>query len=68
MDAKKRIAIYEDKNGPYMESLRQGLIDTPEERFIKFFEQRRKFKEMMGIQKDYGAKKQIVFKVVSWIR
>lgn len=36
MGAKKVITIYEDKNGPYLESLRQALIDTPEERCIKF--------------------------------
>ena len=67
MDAKKRITIYEDKNGPYMDSLRQGLIETPEERFIKFFEQRTKFKKMMGIKDKLSDKRSIVIKKVTWI-
>lgn len=64
---KKTITFYEDMNGPYLESLRQGLKDTPEERCIKFFEERRKFNEIMGIKKDPNAKRKIVIKEVTWI-
>ena len=53
MEKKKRtITFYGDMNGPYLESLRQGLKDTPEERCVKFFEERRKFNEIIGIKKD----------------
>ena len=41
MEKKKRIIIYTDKNDPYQESLREGMKDTPEERYIKFFENRK---------------------------
>ena len=64
---KKTITFYEDMNGPYLESLRQGLKDTPEERCIKFFEERRKFNEIMGIKKDPNAKRTIEIKKVTWI-
>jgi hypothetical protein len=67
MEKKKRIIIYKDKNDPYLESLREGIKDTPEERYIKFFENRRKFNELMGIKKDPNAKKTIEIKKVTWI-
>jgi len=59
---RKTITFYDDLNGPYLESLRQGLKDTPEERCVKFFEERRKFNEIMGIKKDPNAKREIVIK------
>ena len=64
---KKTITFYDDLNGPYLESLQQGLKDTPEERCVKFFEERRKFNEIMGIKKDPNAKREIVIKVATWI-
>ena len=64
---KKTITFYQDMNGPYLESLRQGLKDTPEERCIKFFEERRKFKEIMGIKRDPNAKRKIIIKEATWI-
>ena len=63
---KKTITIYEDMNGPYLESLRQGLKDTLEERYVKFFEERRRFNEIMGIKKDPNAKRTIEIKKVTW--
>lgn len=67
MEKKKRIIIYKDKNDPYLESLREGRKESPEERYIKFFENRRKFNEFMGIKKDPNAKKTIEIKKVTWI-
>ena len=67
MDKKRKIIIYGDMNGPYLESLRQGLKDTPEERCVKFFEERRKFNKIMGIKKDPNAKRTIEIKKVTWI-
>jgi len=67
MRKKGKITFYDDLNGPYLESLRQGLRDTPEERCVKFFEQRRKFNEIMGIKKDLNAKREIVIKVATWL-
>ncbi|WP_221390200.1 hypothetical protein [Dyadobacter sp. NIV53] len=64
MEKKRKITFYEDMNGPYLESLRLGLKDTPEERYVKFFEEQRKFKEIMGIKKDPNAKREIVIKEV----
>ncbi len=66
MEKRKQIIIYKYKNDPYFESLREGKIDTPEERYIKFFENRRKFNEFMGIKKDPNAKKTIVIKKAYW--
>lgn len=66
MEKKRKITIYEDLNGPYMESLRQGLKDTPEERYVKFFEERRKFNQIMGIKKDPNAKRTIEIKEITW--
>ena len=62
MEDKRKVTFYDDLNGPYLESLRQGLKDTPEERCVKFFEERRKFNEIMGIKKDPNAKREIVIK------
>ena len=68
MEKKKRqITFYDDMNGPYLESLRQGMMDTPEERYIKFFEEMRKFRKIMGIEKDPNAKRTIEIKKVTWI-
>jgi hypothetical protein len=66
MTMKKRIIIYTDKNDPYLESLREGMKDTPEERYIKFFENRRKYNQFMGIKKDPDAKKTIEIKKADW--
>lgn len=66
MEKKKRIIIYKDKNDPYLESLREGMKDTPEERYIEFFENRRKFNEFMGIKKHPDAKKTIEIKRADW--
>jgi hypothetical protein len=34
---KKRIVFYDDLNDPYEKQLADGLKDTPEERYVKFF-------------------------------
>jgi hypothetical protein len=62
---KKRIKIYKDMNGPYEEMLRQGHIDTPEERFEKFFRERAKFRAFIGWEKPKG--RSITIKKVTWI-
>ena len=67
MEDKRKVTFYDDLNGPYLESLRQGLKDAPEERCVKFFEQRRKFNEIIGIKEDSNAKRQIVIKVATWL-
>lgn len=67
MKKRKSIIVFKDKNGPYEEALRQGLIDTPEERYVKFFEAKRRFNEIMGIKKDPNAKRTIIIKEVTWI-
>ncbi len=66
MEKTKQVIIYKDKNDPYLDSLRQGKKDTPEERYIKFFENRRKFNEFMSIKKDPNAKKTIEIKKADW--
>lgn len=66
MEKRKRIIFYKDKNDPYLESLREGKRDTPEERYVRFFENRRKFNEFLGIKKDPNAKKTIEIKNADW--
>ena len=67
MTNKRKIIFYDDLNGPYLESLRQGLIDTPEERYVKFFQEQRRFREIVGIKKDPNAKKVLTISKPSWI-
>jgi len=52
--------LYKYKNDPYIESLREGKLDTPEERYIKFFENRRRFNEFTGIKKIKTLKKRLI--------
>jgi len=48
-------------------SLRQGLTDTVEERYYKFFDEMRKFNKIMGIKKDPNARRTIEIREVTWI-
>ncbi len=66
MEKKRTITIYDDMNGPYLESPRQGMTDTVEERYYKFFEEIRKFNKIMGIKKDPSARRTIEIKEVTW--
>jgi hypothetical protein len=45
--------------------LKQGLEESPDERFIRFFEERAKFRAFMGIV--VPLKRKIVIRKVSWI-
>ncbi|WP_149242030.1 hypothetical protein [Dyadobacter sp. 32] len=68
MDKKKRqITFYEDMDGPYLESLRQGMMDTPEERYVKFFQEMKRFRQIMGIKEMPEAKRTIEIKEATWI-
>jgi hypothetical protein len=62
---KKRIKIYAHPNDPYLESLAVGRAESPDQRFIRFFEERKKFREIMGIE--HKVVRQIVIKKVEWI-
>jgi len=62
---KRKINIYKNLNEPYEIGLQQGLEDTPEERFIKFFINRMKFRQFMGIQEP--IRKKITIRQVTWI-
>ena len=39
MKKKRNITFYDNLNGPYLDALSQGLVDTPEEKYVKFFEE-----------------------------
>ncbi|MCE7041862.1 hypothetical protein [Dyadobacter sp. CY312] len=64
---KRKIRIYEDMNGPYLESLKQGLSESPEVRYRKFFEEKIRFNKIMGTQKDPNARRTIEIKEATWI-
>jgi hypothetical protein len=55
-------------NDPYLESLKQGLSESPEVRYRKFFEGKRKFNKIMCIKKDPNTKRTIEIKKVTWIQ
>jgi hypothetical protein len=65
LEKMRKITIYKDMNEPYLSALKQGLADTPEERFIRFFEEKAKFQRFMGI--NHEIKRQIIIKKVTWI-
>ncbi|TDE12807.1 hypothetical protein [Dyadobacter psychrotolerans] len=67
MGKKRAITIYDDMDGPYLESLRQGMTDTVEGRYYKFFEEIRKFNKIMGIKKDPNARRTIEIKGLTWM-
>ncbi|MDR6808381.1 hypothetical protein J2Y45_005269 [Dyadobacter sp. BE34] len=46
------IAIYKDLNDPYVDSMLTGKKETPQERFNKFFEMRKKFELFIGFDHD----------------
>ncbi len=62
---KKQIKIYTHPNDPYLESLAVGRAESPDRRFVRFFEERKKFREIMGIE--YKVIRKIVIKKVEWI-
>lgn len=62
---KRTIRIYKNLNEPYEAMLKQGLEETPNERFIRFFEERAKFRTIMGITAP--LKRKITIRQVSWI-
>ena len=45
---KRKITIYKNLNEPYEAMLKRGLEESPDERFIRFFEERAKFRAFMG--------------------
>jgi hypothetical protein len=62
---KKQIKIYAHPNDPCLELLAVGRSESPDRRFIRFFEERKKFREIMGIE--YKLIRKIVIKKVEWI-
>ena len=62
---KRKITIYNNLNEPYEAMLKQGLKESPDERFIRFFEERAKFRASMGIASP--LKRKIVIRKASWI-
>ncbi len=54
-------------DGPYLESLRHGMMDTPEERYVKFFQEMKRFRQIMGIKANPEAKRTIEIKEATWI-
>lgn len=62
---KRKITIYNNLNEPYEAMLKQGLKESPDERYIRFFEERAKFRAFMGIV--VPLKRKIVIRKVSWI-
>ncbi|MCP1382975.1 hypothetical protein [Runella salmonicolor] len=62
---KRKITIYKNLNEPYEAMLQRGLQETPDECFVRFFEERAKFRAFMGIKK--SLKREIIIRKVSWI-
>ena len=62
---KKRIQIYNHLNEPYLEMLKIGANETPLQRYKRFFLNRIKFRQIMGITEP--VKRQIIIKKVEWI-
>ena len=62
---KKRIQIYNHPNEPYLEMLEIGANETPLQRYERFFLNRIKFRQIMGITEP--VKRQIIIKKVEWI-
>lgn len=67
MEKKRVITIYKDQNGPYRQSLLDGLNEGPEKRFVKFFEEKEKFDYFMGIKKVPLKERTIIFRDPTWI-
>ncbi|WP_428663854.1 hypothetical protein [Runella sp.] len=62
---KRKITIYKELNEPYEAMLKRGLEETPDQRFVRFFEERAKFRTFLGIKT--APQKKIVIRKVSWI-
>lgn len=45
---KRKITIYKNLNEHYEAMLQRGLQETPNERFVRFFEERAKFRALRG--------------------
>jgi hypothetical protein len=62
---RKTVKIYPNPDGPYLDALKRGHNETPEQRFKSFFEERKKFRDFMGIKTPIVRK--IIIKKVEWI-
>lgn len=61
---KKRIVFYQELNEPYEKLLSDGVKDTPEERYRKFFQMQARIWALKGKP---NREKKIVIKPHQWI-
>jgi hypothetical protein len=67
MEKKRVITLYKGLNEPYITSLLKGAQESPEERYVKFFELKRKFDYFMGLGKESTNKRTITIRKAEWI-
>ena len=61
---KKRIVFYDDLNDPYEKQLADGLKDTPEERYVKFFHMQARLWALKGFP---NWERKITIKTHPWL-
>ncbi|MGA0558419.1 hypothetical protein ACO2Q8_17290 [Larkinella sp. VNQ87] len=61
---KKRIVVYQDLNEPYEKLLADGLNETPEERYVKFFRMQARLWALKG--RPFHERK-VILKPHPWI-
>lgn len=66
MEKKRLITIYKDFDGPYIDAMRVGMMESPRERFEKFFQIRRQFQHFTGQGGPSGDRK-ITIRKAEWI-
>lgn len=67
MERKRVLTIYKDESEPYFQAMRDGMKETPAERFIKFFENKVKMEQFLGTIKPKGASRTLTIQKPEWI-
>ncbi|SKB98292.1 hypothetical protein [Dyadobacter psychrophilus] len=67
MENKKVITFYKDKSDPYFQAMLDGMKESPAERFVKFFENKAKMDEFLGLVKPKGSRRTLVIQKPEWI-
>ncbi|MCF0053690.1 hypothetical protein LXM25_26700 [Dyadobacter sp. LJ53] len=67
MEKKRVITFYQDKSEPYFQAMLDGMKESTEERFIKFFENKAKMDAFLGLVKPKGSRRTLTIQKPEWI-
>ena len=67
MEKKRAITLYKDKGEPYFNAMLDGMKESPEERFVKFFENKAKLNQFLGLATQQTKRHTLTIRKAEWI-